>query len=374
MVPPSAPIPSPAPGWRERWIGWRNARLADPAFQRLALRLPLVRGIARRRAAGLFDVVAGFVYAQTLAACAQLRLLDRLAARPADATALAAGTPLSPAAMQTLLRAAAALDLAEALPDGRFMLGAQGAAARANPGIAAMVAHHRLLYADLADPVSLLAAGPGQGSLAGFWPYADSDSGAAGEYSALMTASQAMVADQVLAAHDFGRHAALLDIGGGHGAFVAAVAARHPRLGLGLFDLPAVADGARARLAGLGLGRVAVTGGSFRDDPLPPGFDAISLIRILHDHDDTTVAALLASIAASLPRGGRLIIAEPLAQTPGARPMGDGYFGFYLWAMGQGRPRTATTYCAMLAAAGFASVREVPTALPLVTRLLVAIR
>lgn len=136
--------------------------MATPGFQRWALRLPFIRGVARRRAAGLFDVVAGFVYAQTLAACIQLELFDRLAESAAYADRLAEGTPLSPDAMRTLLKAAAAIDLAEALPDGRFALGPQGAAARANPGIAAMVAHHRLLYADLADPVALLAADAGR--------------------------------------------------------------------------------------------------------------------------------------------------------------------------------------------------------------------
>jgi demethylspheroidene O-methyltransferase len=54
--------------------------------------------------------------------------------------------------------------------------------------------------------------------------------------------------------------------------------------------------------------------------------------------------------------------------------MGDAYFGLYLWAMGSGRPRTAQAYIAMLAEAGFGSAREVPTALPMVTRLVVAER
>ena len=40
--------------------------------------------------------------------------------------------------------------------DGRFGLGALGAALVGNPGIAAMVEHHALLYADLRDPVALL--------------------------------------------------------------------------------------------------------------------------------------------------------------------------------------------------------------------------
>ncbi len=46
----------------------------------------------------------------------------------------------------------------------------------------------------------------------------------------------------------------------------------------------------------------------------------------------------------ALPPGGTLLIAEPMAGTPGAEAMGDAYFGLYLWAMGSGRPRSAAAY------------------------------
>ena len=38
-----------------------------------------------------------------------------------------------------------------------------------------------------------------------------------------------------------------------------------------------------------------------------------------------------------------------MAGTPGAEPIGDAYFGFYLLAMGSGRPRTADGAAQMLA-------------------------
>jgi demethylspheroidene O-methyltransferase len=76
----------------------------------------------------------------------------------------------------------------------------------------------------------------------------------------------------------------------------------------------------------------------------------------------------------ALPPGGTLLLAEPMAGTPGAEAMGDAYFGFYLLAMGRGRPRRALELTAMLKAAGFASVRPMPTRMPLQTRLLVARR
>jgi demethylspheroidene O-methyltransferase len=369
------------PGWRERWLLWRNRWLADPQFQRWSMRLPLLRGTASRHAVSMFGVITGFVYTKTLTAAVDAGVIAALARAPATTTALAEAAQLPVAAMARLLAAAAAIDLVEALPGDRWTLGQRGAALANNTGALAMIEHHKLFYADLADPLVMLARGRGGGELARFWSYAEAagrgDPAAADDpgtqaYSALMAASQPMVAEQVLEAYDFKRHRRLLDIGGGHGAFLAEVAARHPGLQLALFDLPPVAAAARGVLAARGLERVAITGGSFRDDPLPAGADIISLVRILHDHDDAVVAALLAAIHAALPPGGTLLIAEPMAGTKGAEAMGDAYFGLYLWAMGSGRPRSAERYRDMLRAAGFARSREVRTGLPMVTRLLVA--
>ncbi len=46
-----------------------------------------------------------------------------------------------------------------------------------------------------------------------------------------------------------------------------------------------------------GCTQIAAHGGSFRDDPIPAGADLITLVRILHDHDDAVVRALLKACA-----------------------------------------------------------------------------
>jgi demethylspheroidene O-methyltransferase len=368
---------------RERWLVWRNAWLASPAFQRWTMRTPLMRLVARHHANAMFAVITGFVQTKTLTAAVDTGVIAALAKAPMDESALAAAAGLDLAAMQRLLAAARSIDLVEPLGEGRWTLGQRGAALSTNKGALAMIEHHKLFYDDLADPVTMLRRGRGGGELAAFWTYAEAagrGDAAAGDdpgtqaYSGLMAASQPMVAEQVIEAFDFSKFRRLLDVGGGHGAFLAEVAARHSGLALSLFDLPPVAARAVEVLAARGLARVAVHGGSFRDDPLPVGADVISLVRILHDHDDSVVAALLAKAHAALPPGGTLLIAEPMAETPGAEAMGDAYFGLYLWAMGSGRPRTAAAYRSMLAAAGFGDAREVRTPLPMVTRLVVARR
>ncbi len=85
---------------------------------------------------------------------------------------LLAGCGLEVGAATRLLDAAVALELLERRGAGRYGLGELGAALRGNPGVTAMIEHHELLYADLADPVALLRQRPGATQLAQYWPYA----------------------------------------------------------------------------------------------------------------------------------------------------------------------------------------------------------
>lgn len=363
-------------GWREGFIARRNRVLASPRFQRFAARCWLTRPVARTKAAALFDLVAGFVYSQTLAAFLEAGMLDSLAAGPAPLDRLAKDADLPREGAARLLRAAATLDLVEPLPGDRWVLGSAGAALLGNRGIVEMVAHHRLLYADLADPLALLRKGGG-GTLGAYWHYAgaqgEGDATAVAGYSALMAASQPLVADQIIDTYGFARHRRVLDVGGGEGAFALRLAERVTGPALAVFDLPAVAVRAAARFESAGLAaRIAAHGGDFIAGPLPQGHDCISLVRILHDHDDAPAMQLLRNIRTALPPDGRLVIGEPMADAAGARRMGDAYFGWYLLAMGSGRPRSAATIVAMAKAAGFASARPISTALPLTTGLVIA--
>jgi demethylspheroidene O-methyltransferase len=363
---------------RTAWVARRNALLSSPRFQQFAARFWLTRPIARKRARAVFDLVAGFVYTQTLAACVETELLDLLARGPVETAVVADHCALPPEGALRLLRAAAAIGLVERV-GAAWALGGIGAALRGNAGIVEMIAHHPMLYADLAAPVALLRCGGGGGALARYWSYPEQTGDAAADavrgYSALMSQSQPLIAAQVLRSYRFARHSRLLDIGGGEGRFIESVATAVPKLDVALFDLPAVADRARMRLAAAGLGaRSTVHAGSFLSDPLPHGYDLITLVRVLHDHDDAPALAILRAAYAALPPGGSLLIAEPMAGTRGAEPAGDAYFGLYLLAMGSGRPRTPAEIHAMLRTVGFAAVRTIATEMPMTCRVIVARR
>jgi len=365
--------------WRDPWIGWRNGLLSDARFQQWAADFPLTRPIARRRAQGLFDLVAGFVYSQTLATCVRLRLFEHLRGGPRTTVALAQTLDLPLVATERLMGAAGALGLVERAGLDRYALGAQGAALIGNAGLLEMIEHHRHLYADLADGVGLLRRGGGQGDLAAYWPYATSAAPSAttpadvSAYSALMAATLPSVVADLFRAYPIRRHRRLLDVGGGEGAFLALAGAQAPRLGLMLFDLPAVTKRAQRRLACAGLSeRAEVFGGDFLSEPIPAGADLITLVRILHDHDEAGALTLLRSIRAATPSDGALLIAEPMSSAPKMDRVADVYFAFYLMAMGRGWARTPDEIAALLRAAGFRHVRNLRTRTPFLLRAIVA--
>lgn len=362
------------------YVARRNRIFASPRFQHWAARLPVIRWIARSRANGAFDLLAGFAYSQVLRAYVESGLFDVLKDGPLGAGSIAARIGLPESATLTLLRAGRPLMLSEEPAPDHWMLGEQGAVFASNPGVQAMVRHHRLLYADLADPLALLRADRKEPTaLSRFWTYAGALQGVTergegtAEYSQLMAASQHFVADEVLASMTFRDVDRLLDVGGGHGAFLRHIGTAWPHLKLGLFDLPEVAvTGAQLLGEALGAGRVTGHPGNFFSDSIPEGYDMVSLVRILHDHDDAPAQALLGNIRKSLAPGARLLIAEPMAQIPGTEPMGEAFFGLYLWAMGSGRPRSPAEIIAMTRAAGFASARFVATAQPVNASVIIA--
>ena len=117
-----------------------------------------------------------------------------------------------------------------------------------------------------------------------------------------------------------------------------------------------------------------VSGGSFLNDSLPLGADLVTIVRVLHDHDDDSALALLRAAHAALPPGGKVLVAEPMSGARGAEPIGDAYFGLYLFAMGRGRPRTSDEVAGLLRAAGFQNVRALKTRRPMLASALIGER
>ncbi|MBA4225964.1 MAG: methyltransferase [Hyphomonas sp.] len=353
----------------DRLAAWKNRLIADPAFQAFAVSNPLTRPVANRKAAESFDLVAGFVYSQILAAAVETGLIRRACEGAFSAEEFSEASGLGVPGSERLMLAAASLKLLRRQSDGRFAIGEMGAALLGNPSVFAMIRHHQVLYRDLEDIMGRLRLRTAETELGQFWAYrAEAEPDSAGAYSALMAETQALIGAEVIRVARMGRSKCLMDVGGGAGAFLERAGTRFPHLALRLADLPQVVVQARQRFKGSPLEeRLETFGLDFHAAPLPHGADLITLIRVLHDHDDEPAERLLRNIRAALAPSGRLVLAEPMANARGAARMGDAYFGMYLWAMGRGRPRTSDEITAMLRRAGFTKIVTRRTRAPLLT-------
>jgi len=364
------------------WLSNLKRRLvANPSFRSLAQRTPLLRSIASQSANSVFQLTSGFINSQILLACEELNLFDELSS-PKTATELAAKWQMAPQRAARLLQAAEGLKLVYVAGNHRYGLDENGIVIAQSPGIRAMIRHHAAVYRDLTDPVALLRRDRTDTETAQFWSYVGDGeqwgkhvgSEDAHDYSTLMRLSQAMVIEQVLDAYPIGhKHIGLIDIGGGDGAFVSAAASRWDRLDVGIFDLPAVADNARQRLANCDFAdRLNIYGGSFFDDDLPTNADCFSLIRVLYDHHDDAALSILHSVRKAMAPGDTLVIGEPLAGEKQGERLVQSYFAFYLLAMQSGKCRTALDLKRLLKRAGFASARQIKTAIPVISGAIVA--
>ncbi len=365
------PRPPPA---RPEAQGFLTRLAMSPRFHRLAARLPGLRGFVRREGAELFSIVSGFVQSQALVALVEGRVLHVLALSPMTTDDLSGHCAIPPAPLTVLLKAGAALKLLSMDRKGNWHLSPRGAAFLTVPGLEPMVRHHHVLYRDLSDPLAFFR-GQTETELAGFWPYvfgplAQEDAGLAARYSRLMAESQVLVAEDTLRLADLSARKHLLDVGGGTGAFLAEVGKVHPGLRLSLFDMPAVLASVPTALRD----RLTLCPGDFRADSFPVGADTISLIRVLYDHSDLSVEALVGKVFNALPSGGMILVSEPMSGGDRPDSATDVYFAIYTLAMRTGRTRSATEIADVLRAAGFQGLRIRAGDRPFVTSAVTAVK
>ena len=189
-------------------------------------------------------------------------------------------------------------------------------------------------------------------------------------FHAAMDEFSGAVAHGVLAAYDFTGIDVIADVGGGHGAVLAAVLRAHPAMRGVLFDLPQVASGARAVLerAAVADRTTVVSGDFFAPGQVPAGADAYILKHIIHDWDDDRAAAILRAVRGAMQRPtNRVLLLERVAPADdAAAPESEAQRFCHIMDMEMlvvagGRERSAAQFEALLRAAGLRLCRIVPT-------------
>ena len=158
-----------------------------------------------------------------------------------------------------------------------------------------------------------------------------------------MTALARQVAAAVLAAYDFGRFGTVVDVGGGNGAFLAAILARHPATRGVLFDQPHVVAGAPPVLAAAGVAdRCEVVGGSFFE-AVPAGGDAYVLKSILHDWEDADCVRILGAAGGRWRTGRRCWWSSASSARPTRTRTASSPTSTCWWGRGDGSARPRST-------------------------------
>ncbi len=305
----------------------------------------------------------GVIAAQAIYTAAKLRLPDLLASGPKTSTELAAECGAHAPALERLLRALATLEMFAPTPDGRFRNTPLTEMLRSDhPESArggALLLPAPFLWRPLGDLYESVRTGePAFQRVFGqrFFEYMATHPADAAVFNAAMTHGIPWTSSALLAAYDFSRFERLVDVGGGEGALLRDILAATPRLRGGLFDLPSVVAGAGAILTGEIAARCEIVGGDFFES-VPQGADAYLMKGVIHDWPDADAATILRNTRRAMRPDGTLLLIENADSD--ARPAG---LGDLLMLVIGGRDRSEAEFRSLLAGAGFALTRIIPTA------------
>jgi hypothetical protein len=177
-----------------------------------------------------------------------------------------------------------------------------------------------------------------------------------GKFNAAMTELTRLVTPDVLRAYDFGAISHLMDVGGGSGELIGAVASKYPNIRGTVFDLPRCAEAANHHFNRLGIAdRAAFLAGDFFQS-IPSGADAIILKSVIHDWNDERCCIILQNCRQALAREETLLLVErSMPQSPGvsdadrAHALSD----LNMLRGPGGRERTEKQYHRLLTESGF---------------------
>lgn len=318
----------------------------------------------------LMQMISGGWITQIVGAAAELRVADHVAAGRTTAKAIAEAAGASPEGMRRLLRAMGAVGLLAETPGAEPTYGLtplsellRGDVPGSMRDMARMMAlpAHWNSWGLLADAIRTNEGVFAKAMKAtDVFTYLHGDPREAEAFNGAMTNLSAMAGQAVAGAYDWSRFGTLVDVGGGHGALLAAILGTAPATRGVLFDLPAVVDSRPADGPAAALGdRLQAVGGDFF--AAVPAGDAYVMKHILHDWSDELCLKILKAIRAAIGPDGKLLVVEmvvPDAPGPDMSKLMD--LNMLVMTPG-GKERTAAEWTALFAEGGFRLGRIIPT-------------
>ena len=314
-------------------------------------------------AAALMPLINGFMASRVVHVAAELGIADLLAEGAKSSEILARETGTHAPSLHRLLRALASLGVIDEAEPDRFALTALGVQLRT--GVADSVRNLALMFGserawrswgELRH--SIRTGAPAMPHVFGMdsFDYLAAHPKEAAVFNEAMAEITRQVAGAAVAVYDFARFSTIVDVGGGNGALIAAIASAAPTLRGIVFDSPSGSAEASRELEASGLAeRCEVrTGDFFRS--VPGGADAYILKNVIHDWDDERSLTILRNCRQAISADGRLLLIERV--TPAQIGASAGHrrwamVDLHMLVMLGGRERTEAEFQALFAAAGF---------------------
>jgi acetylserotonin N-methyltransferase len=159
--------------------------------------------------------------------------------------------------------------------------------------------------------------------------------------------------------YDFTGIRRVLDVGGGSGCFMIAMAQKHAHLRCTIMELPAMCEIAQGYIkTGEVSDRIDTAAVDMFRQPWPKGYDALFFSNIWHDWNFETCKWLAARGFEILPAGGRIMLHEMLLDDDGAGTVTASSFSMMMLLGTQGQQFTFGELKNILESAGFAGVES----------------
>ncbi|NKB44241.1 MAG: methyltransferase [Alphaproteobacteria bacterium] len=170
----------------------------------------------------------------------------------------------------------------------------------------------------------------------------------------------------VAESYDFSNYRSVVDLGGGHGAFLSAILDVNPHLQGTLFDQPSVIAGAKQSpyMTAEGIkDRCNLQSGSFFES-IPEGHDIYTLKYIIHDWDDEKAVKILSNCRTAMTDDSRVLVVDSVI-LPGNDQGHAKLLDIEMLVVG-GRERTEADFSNVFEKAGLMLNSVIPTKTPLI--------
>jgi hypothetical protein len=183
------------------------------------------------------------------------------------------------------------------------------------------------------------------------------------KFNAAMTDLTRLVMPDILRSYNFSGISHLMDVGGGSGELLGAIALKNRHLRGTVFDLSRCAETAGKHLRQIGVSdRVTFVAGDFFES-IPAIADAIILKSVIHDWNDARSISILQNCRLALPGSGKLLLVErlmPESPTTADEDRAHALSDLNMLRGPGGLERTERQYDELLAKSGFGLVAIYP--------------